>query len=193
MEASVTEVGWPEHEPVLSDAVVTLRTWEERDIPALVEAANDEEIARWTTVPQPFREDHAWDAVRGSRDLYARREAVVLAVVDAVSGDLLGSIGLSLAAHDTERAEISYWVAAPARRRGVATRALTLLTHWALAHLSLERIELVADPRNDGSRKVATRVGYQKEGVLRRYRRIAGERVDVTMYSLLPADVGPAK
>src|SRR5689334_13307160 len=45
-------------------------------------------------------------------------------------GDLLGACGLVEIKEN--RAEIGYWVTREARGRGVATRTVLLVTHWAL-------------------------------------------------------------
>ena len=45
-------------DPPLTDGVVTLRPWDERDVPALVECIDgDDEITRWMdAIPQPYRD-----------------------------------------------------------------------------------------------------------------------------------------
>ena len=49
----------------------------------------------------------------------------------AADGRLLGAVGL-IDRHDAARAEVGYWVAPWARGRGVAGRALALISRWAL-------------------------------------------------------------
>jgi RimJ/RimL family protein N-acetyltransferase len=51
----------------------------------------------------------------------------------------------------------------------VATRTLRLLTDWGFSGLGLERIALWIDVANPASERVAERVGYVREGVLRSY------------------------
>ena len=84
--------------------------------------------------------------------------------------------------------EIGYWVAPWARRRGVAGAALGLLSGWAIGHLGLERLQLKADLRNEASQAVAIRAGFRREGVLRSYVEMKGERRDMVIFSLLPGD-----
>jgi RimJ/RimL family protein N-acetyltransferase len=79
-------------------------------------------------------------------------------------------------------------VAAPARRQGVALRAVTLISGWALHELELERLELLVEPDNPASQRVAEAAGYMREGVLRSYRPMKGRRPDFIVYSLLPGD-----
>jgi GrpB-like predicted nucleotidyltransferase (UPF0157 family) len=86
---------------------------------------------------------------------------------------------------------VGYYLAAEARGRGLATRALKLLSRWGIEELGLARIEVLAHPDNVGSQRVALRVGFQREGLLRSYRDRKGERDDLLMFSLLPHELEP--
>ena len=168
----------------LSDGTVELRPWRDRDAAALVECLNgDEEIARWLDrVPQPYTTADALGYIRSDgEEKYA--------ITDAVTGRVIGSIGLTWGeTHDV--AEIGYWARADVRGRGVMTRALRLLAAHALG-TGAERVQLRADVLNVPSRRVAEKAGFTLEGVLRaahwNYR--LGRRQDWAMYSLLPGDL----
>ena len=73
------------------------------------------------------------------------------------SGEFLGLMALVNLDLDTAEAEAGYITASRARGRGVATRALRLLSAWAFAELPLERIELLIDVANPASEVVAQR------------------------------------
>ena len=90
---------------------------------------------------------------------------------------------------DDGKAEIGYWIAREARRRAVGARATRLLARWALTDLGLERLELLANPENEASQRLAKRAGFTREGVLRSYRRRHGRREDLVMFSLLAEDL----
>ena len=60
-----------------------------------------------------------------------------------------------------------YWVAGEARGRGVATEALRALCRWAVETLDVKRLELMTDPENIASQRVAEKAGFQREGLLR--------------------------
>ncbi len=172
----------------LSDGRVRLRRWRESDVPDLVEACRDPEIPRWTVVPSPYSEVDARAFVAGQNERLSRGEAAPFAVVDAEEGDFLGSIEVTLPDRRSGRGEIGYWVAAAARRQGVALRAVAILSEWALGELALERLELLVEPENLPSQGVAEAAGYTREGVLRSYRPMKGRRPDFVVYSLLPSD-----
>jgi RimJ/RimL family protein N-acetyltransferase len=164
----------------------------EADLDDLVTALADPEISRWTTVPSPYGPDEArtWAAL-ASRT-HRERTALHLLVTERRSGALLGSVGAASLDWDGLVAEVGYWVAAPARRRGVASGALALLS-GQLLQLGMQRCFAQVMAGNVGSERVLERVGYRREGVLRsmptgRAAAPVGERADLAVFSLLPSD-----
>jgi RimJ/RimL family protein N-acetyltransferase len=168
----------------LRDGDLVLREWRTNDIPALVAAINDPEIARWIPlIPHPYTEDDARSFLEGDIAPAEYRLAMMLA------GDVVGGIGMGVNSHDY-RGTIGYWVAAPARGQGTCTRALRLLARHGLEQLELQRLELITDPDNLASQRVAEKVGFEREGVLRAHLRHPDGRIrDSVMFSLLPGEL----
>lgn len=162
---------------------MSLRGWRDADAPAIAAICDEREITRWTRLSSPYGESdaRAWLATHPA--LLQRREELPLAVVDAGSDEVLGSISVRL--RPDERGELGYLVGAHARGRGVATRAVRLLARYAFAELGRERLEIMVQPGNAASLLVAERAGFRREGVLRSHARVKGERVDLVMLSLL--------
>ena len=173
----------------ISDGVVVLRLPSDADVPAIVAACQDPEIPRWTRVPRPYGEGEARGWLAQEAQSRADGEMLGLVVVDAEDGRLLGSAGIVHIDRDEGRCELGYWMAREARGRGVATRAVRLLSRWALDTLPVDRIEIHAEPDNAASRRVAERVGFTLEGVLRSYFVNKGVRRDAASYSLLRGEL----
>jgi RimJ/RimL family protein N-acetyltransferase len=165
----------------LEDGDIALRPYTEDDVPAITAACQDPEIPRWTSVPSPYTEEDARRFVRGLEDVYA------FAVVDTATDELLGSVGFGLEADG--RAGFGYWTRKEARGRDVASRALRLLTRWAAREHGLARLQLIVEPANVASQRVAEKAGFRREGLLRSYIALKGTRRDVYLYALLPEDI----
>jgi RimJ/RimL family protein N-acetyltransferase len=168
----------------LRDGDLVLRPWTESDIDALVAGCNDPEVAWWIpTIPSPYTEEDARSFIRGE----VRPDHQALAI--ELAGSVVGGIGMGVNAHDY-RARVGYWVAAAARGQGVCTRALRLLARYGLDDLELQRVDLITDPDNRASQRVAEKVGFQREGVLRAHLRHPDGRIrDSVMFSLLPGEL----
>jgi RimJ/RimL family protein N-acetyltransferase len=174
--------------PPLTDGDIRLRPWERGDVPAVVAACQDPEIPRWTVVPHNYTERHARDFINGTASDIASGRELALAIVDP-SDRVMGALGLSSFDWPDLKGEIGYWMAAEWRRRGIGARATRMLAVWALTRLGLERVELLANPLNEPSLRLAERAGFTREGTLRRYRRRHGVREDLVMFSMLAEDL----
>jgi RimJ/RimL family protein N-acetyltransferase len=157
------------------------------DAPAVAAACRDPEIPRWIPfVPSPYMDEDAENYVREC--ITAGEERRPFAIVEPDSDRLLGAIDMRVS--PIRNGHIGYWVVAEARGRGVCTSALRALSRWALDELELGRLELVTDPDNVASQRVAEKVGFRREGVLRSHMlHRDGRRRDSVMYSLLPGEL----
>ena len=178
-------------DPPLSDGRIRLRIPAPHDEPAVFEACQDPEIRRWVPIPDPYRREHAHGWVAEAPSDWSEGRFGALAIADASNDRFLGAIGLRPTEED--RASIGYWIRPDERGRGVATAAVRLLGLWALLELSVRRLELYHFVGNVGSARVAEKVGFQREGVLRAYVVMRGEHYDCVMYSLLASDLGAAR
>jgi RimJ/RimL family protein N-acetyltransferase len=138
----------------------------------------------------PYRPEDADDWIAGAKGGWSEGRYGALAIADASGVSFLGAIGLRPI--EEHRASIGYWVAPAERGRGVATDAIRLLGRWAHFWLRLRRLELFHFAGNAGSARVAEKVGFQREAVLRAYVVGRGEPRDCLMYSLLASDIEAA-
>ena len=183
-------------DPSLQDGVVLLRPWTDRDVPAIAAACNEEEMAQWLDqIPRPYTEKDAREYVAATRRGWREGTASSFAIVDVVSDRPVGSVGVHWLDREHRVAEVGYWVAREARGRGVASRAVRLVSRWAIESCGIERLQLRADVLNEASQKVAEKSGFRREGVLRssRFSPRLGRRVDFAMYSLLPGELKGAR
>jgi len=168
----------------LHDDDLVLRPWTEDDVPALAAACNDPEIPRWIPViPSPYTEQDALAFIRGEV-----RPDLDHSFAITFGGAVVGSIGMSVNLNRT--GHVGYWCAREARGRGVTPRALRLVCRFGFDKLGLGRLELITDPDNVASQRVAEKVGFRREGILRSHLlHRDGRRRDSVMYSLLPGEL----
>jgi RimJ/RimL family protein N-acetyltransferase len=173
--------------PLVDDAIA-LRRFYESDAEAIAHACRDPEIPRWTFMAEGLTVPQARQWIARADDALHEANGLRLAIVDANDGMFMGQVGIGRLDWNERVGEIFYWMTAEARGRGVASRATKLLAAWAFEVLNLARIEIVVDPENESSQRVAAAAGFTREGVLRSYQRFKDGRMDAVMFSRLPTD-----
>ena len=174
--------------PQLADGRVRLRAFRDSDIAVVQTASSDPLIPLITTVPASGSVDEALAFIARQHDRLVTGAGYSFAIADASTDEAVGQIGLWPRAVDTERASIGYWIEAGFRRKGYAAAALRLLTEWALDSGGFARLELAVEPWNEASWRLAERIGFGREGLMRQWQRVGNERKDMFLYALLRAE-----
>ena len=141
----------------LDDGVVRLREWADDDAGWYAESVRDPLIQQFTT------DSPTLDAAQVLAAIVRLRQAgdqEGFLICDSATDRRLGNIALQ---HDGQSGEISYWVVAEARGRGVATRAVALFSAWIFEHVGLNEVWLRAHRDNLASQQVAVRAGYRPD------------------------------
>src|SRR6266498_4739977 len=172
-------VAYPD--PPLVDEAVALRTWTEADLPLIEEVSRGPHVPEMTTVPSPYGDELGREWLERQWGRATNDEGLSLAIADAQSGAALGAVALMR--RRAEITELGYWIVERARDRGLATRAVRLLMHWALVQEDVARVEAFAEPWNVASQRVLERVGFTREGLLRSYLCFSARRADALIYS----------
>ena len=177
-------------DPQLRDEVVALRPWRDADMPAKRAAFADPVVLRfsWPGV-EPPTEAESWAQHAEHARAWEEGTAAEFACVEPHDDTaIIGGASVYDIEPGPRRASIGYWVAAPARRRGVATHAVRLLARWAFDELGIVRLQITCGPDNLGSQRVAERAGFMRELTMRSHFRFKGGRRDTVVFSLLPGD-----
>ncbi len=182
--------------PPLTDGVVALRPLRADDAPDITAACQDPAIQRWIPmIPVPYAEADAKRFILMTLQAWHDGTGCEFAIADVATDRYLGSVGLHLGPNPRRHA-IGYLVAPGARGRGIATRAVSLVTRWAFERLAIERLALWTLPGNVASQAVAEKAGFRYEGLIRNWEADRDDRpVDAVMFSITPEDVaeGPAE
>lgn len=173
----------------LTSERLSLRRFQVRDAADVALSCQHPDIPRFTFMGEGLTEDQArrWIERRGelwSHGLFSF--AITLCPADRC----VGQIGVHVEQR-FRRAETFYWLDHQVRGQGIAVEALDLVTRWVFAHHGIVRAQLVTHLDNAASQRVATRCGYQREGVLRAWEPVKDEQPDLAMWSRLASDPNP--
>lgn len=178
--------------PVLSDGVVLLRAPVPEDRDEIIATARDPEFARWTTVPAPYEPHMADEFLAPRLDPATWWENPYWVITVVPQPGFCG--GIDLRPDGCGGAEVGYGLAPWSRGHGHMTRALRLVSTWALTSWHLEVVTWQAFAGNVASRRTAERAGFRvHDAVLRRHAVQRGSRVDAWIGELLPEDLATAR
>jgi ribosomal-protein-alanine N-acetyltransferase len=102
-----------------------------------------------------------------------------------VDGSLIGTCGYFRWNQQHQRAEIGYDLCPDVWGQGLMPEALQALIRYGFAEMNLNRIEAMTHIENLRSQHVLTKLGFQREGLLREYYCQEGIYNDQVQYSLL--------
>lgn len=174
-----------------SASTLVLRPWSNDDIDALFATvtASLPTLSQWLPWAKPgyAREDSATWIAHCRRTWQAASE-YHFGAFDAGSGRLLGGVGLNHISPVRRSANLGYWVADEARGGGVAVSAARQAATWAFAALGLQRIEILIQPENTASLRVAVKLGAVCEGIARNGLIVDSSPREAIVHSLVPGD-----
>lgn len=141
---------------------IVLRRWLESDAEALARAVRDSDAHLRPWMPWMSREPQT---IEQRRAMLREREREWLAGGDVmlgvfVDGTVAGSCGLH-ARVGPSALELGYWIHVGWTRRGLATRAVRLLTDAAFSLPEITHVEIHTDKANLASAGVARRLGFE--------------------------------
>ncbi|WP_254705844.1 GNAT family N-acetyltransferase [Streptomyces vilmorinianum] len=168
--------------PRLAAGAFELRPWERADLPLVEEASTDPYIPLITTVPPVYSPTEGEAYLRRQWSRAETGAGYPFVIVRRRDTHPVGMIGLWLRDLPEGRATLGYWIAPSYRGEGAAAAALTAVSDWALTELGVPRLQLLVEPWNDASSRTAERAGFAREGLLRSWQEVGGERRDMVMY-----------
>jgi len=166
----------------LVDGLTRLRRWTLDDVDCIEEASSDPRIPEGTTVPAAFDAEAGRAFIERQWSRLDNGEGLSLAISSSVTNAAIGLIVLMSRPQDGV-AGIGYWVVASQRGHGHATRAVRLISDWALSDVGLARVEAWVEPENSASQHVLTACGFQHEGNLRSFLSFPTRRADAMVFS----------
>lgn len=174
-----------------------LRRFQRRDASAVAEAvaASLPELQRWLPWPHAgYNREHAAAFIRDSLQAWREGRAFDFAIRHRTRPERhLGNISIWYTSRTGKVGEIGYWVRSDATQAGIATEAAEALVGLGFDQLGLHKITLRIAVGNRASERVAEKLGFVREGLLRQELQINGEWVDHTLYSLLEHEYQPRR
>jgi len=154
-------------------------------------AENIEWLRPWeATSPEPMTTGMAFRQLIRHFDREATEGRLQPFVIET-EGRLVGQMHLfGIAWGSLRSACAGYWVAESFAGQGIVPFALAAACDHAFLVLGLHRVEVNIRPENVASLRVVEKLGFQEEGLRRRYLHIDGQWRDHRSFALITEDLG---
>jgi ribosomal-protein-alanine N-acetyltransferase len=159
---------------------VSLRPERVTDAKALLRIISNQKFFYYRSAPKRVKGMVAWL----KQNAKLRRKKREFNYVILYEGKVVGEAGFFMDADSRHAAQGRYCVDEEYWGNGIATEAFRLVEKIAFNDMKLVRLELRIHPKNKHSLRVAKKLGYKKEGFLRKKGTDrAGNYIDLLIYA----------
>ena len=171
--------------PKLTTERLILRGPLEKDRQPMFDIHTDPDVMKYYGV-EPYAsldkaQEHLDWLTKLHREEIGLRWVITLKDIDQYIGD----VGFYDYERKHNRAEIGYILGKQHWGKGIMTEAIKASLDYGFNEMNLNRIQALIDPRNEASKRVAAKHGFQYEGTFRDYEYEHGGFIDLNMYSVL--------
>lgn len=159
---------------------ITLRYHKLSNAKRFYEILNNPHFIYFTAKPKSIVEEKKW--IKGNPQRRKNNSAWNYAILS--DGKLIGGIGIKINFHRQFIGEIGYFLDEAYWGQGITTKAVKLAEKEGFCKLGLMRIEILMEPKNKASERVAVKCGYKKEGLLKKsVVGAGGQKKDALLYA----------
>jgi ribosomal-protein-alanine N-acetyltransferase len=170
---------------VVESERLIVRPVEERDLQALMLVNGDDEATRFLPYAswRSLADGRAW--YERMSNLGVRGESIQYVLTDRASSLAIGTCLLFRYEESSARAELGYVLGRAHWGCGIMREALVAVINCAFGVYGLRRLEAEVDPLNHASSRLLERLGFAREGQLRKRWIDKGVAHDTIIYGLL--------
>ncbi|KAL3505939.1 hypothetical protein ACH5RR_031321 [Cinchona calisaya] len=168
--------------------MITIRPIELSDVDDFVVWLTDDKVSRYCTWDTYTSREQALDYIKNIAIPHPWSKVI------CIENRAIGAISVTPnSGNDKCRAELGYVLGFDFWGKGIMTRAVKMVASEIFEEWPyLERVEALVDVNNKASQRVLEKSGFQREGVLRKYKILKGYARDVAMFSFLSSDRSPS-
>lgn len=171
--------------PLLRGERVWLRPLEARDMAAYVAGINDTEVGAFAGYRMPFSTEQAMGWHAKTLEQAQSGEGYHFAVCELGDDRFIGTTWLKEVHQLDGNAELAIYMDRDHIGAGWGTDAQRTLLAFGFGTLGLERISLTVNANNARAIRSYDKVGFQREGVMRRSFRVDGRMQDTVLMAIL--------
>lgn len=124
--------------------------------------------------------------IQSAIELRNQFKSIPFIVILKSTGEVMGSTRIQHIDYERQSCEIgATWFGTKAQRTFINSDSKFLLLEYCFEVLNMMRVQIRADERNERSNRAIERLGFTKEGVIRKERRLHGVARNIVVYSII--------
>jgi RimJ/RimL family protein N-acetyltransferase len=132
---------------------------------------------QWAEDKDYFTAEQMEIRIREVMASFLRRETIELLGIEVATGEPVIWCGFHDFDWQARQCDMGYWVRKSAHGRGIATEAANALLRFAFGAMEMRRVGLTHSGGNEASRRVAQKLSFIPEGILRSANALPGGSV----------------
>ncbi|MEX3745518.1 MULTISPECIES: GNAT family N-acetyltransferase [Lysinibacillus] len=171
--------------PVLNTDRLVLRELKINDAQAILNCFSNSDVLRHYGQNALTSLDQVKHIINNFSKNYDEKRGIKWGIELKGQGGIIGTIGFQEWSTEHRRAEISYALFPESWGKGYAMEAVNRVISFGFQEMDLVRIGAIVFTENDASNKLLTKVGFEKEGILKKYMHQNQVPYDTYIYSLI--------
>ncbi len=174
---------------ILIDDNLLLRSYQLEDAGELFRSVNESRahLRPWLLwVDATTKPEHSLQFIQQSQHAQHQQEALALGIF--YNRKIVGGIGMHHWDHVLEKAQLGYWISREFEGRGIIHTCMQRFIPFLFDKVGLNKIEIHFIPANVRSAKIAERLGFKIEGIIRDSYVQHGQFTDLVVTGLLRSE-----
>ena len=171
--------------PTLETERLILREITKEDTEGIFACFSNDDVTRYYGQETLQNLKQAEDIIEFFRKNYHDNRGIRWAIERKEDKGIIGTIGFNAWLPKHKRAEIGYELHPNHWRKGYTSEAVLAVLTYGFDVMELTRIGAVVFKENEASQNLLTKIGFQEEGILKKYMYQNGVAHDTYVYSLL--------
>ena len=173
--------------PTLETERLILREITKEDTEGIFACFSNDEVTRYYGQETLQNLKQAEDFIEFFRKNYHDKRGIRWAIERKEDKEIIGTIGFNAWLPKHKRAEIGYELHPNHWRKGYTSEAVLAILTYGFDVMELTRVGAIVFKENEASQNLLTKIGFQEEGILKKYMYQNGVAHDTYVYSLLKA------
>lgn len=176
--------------PILKTERFILKKLDENYFESLVNLFLDKDVMKYSGSKVTDANKHAKFYLEKIDTMYKNKRGIRWAIVDKVTNNFIGDVGLYNIDLYSNNTEIGYTIAKNYWRQGIATECIKEIENFTFSRLNMNRIIAMIDKNNIPSVKLVEKLGFFRDGILREhyYNSLDNTYISICVYSILKRD-----